>query len=305
MNLKTLNLIACIIHFGLAILCIIYFSINNSAHPNQTIKGVELSVRDHTLEITDISSNCIVNDYTNCNSDGTGYSVAMKSVPVYTVDNRTIQTMLISFFIITGTFHLYYYLGNNEVKGTPTFESGYSYVIQNRNNYFRWIEYAITSTLMLYIIALVSNVKDTNVYLMLYATNLVMVGMGQQIEVAVRDGTDWVLPMIGGFILLFSEFSIIIRTFWNRNSEVKNYADHSTNPQKPSLPPWIKTMIILLFLFFSSFGFLSLFGSYSNISYEWIEMGYIILSLLSKTTLGIYILYANSKMQTNGWAHAF
>lgn len=303
MNLKTLNLIACAVHYGLALFCILYFSNLNKTHPNAYIKGIELSIRDHKLAVTDIPSQCVSSVNTYCNNDGTGYSVQLNSVGISTPSIQTIQTMLISFFIITGTFHLYYYLGNNEIETEKSrFSSHYTYMIRNKNNYFRWIEYAITSTLMLYIIALMSNVKETNVYLLLYATNVVMIAMGQLIEVAVRDGTDWITPMISGFVLLFAEFSIIFRSFWGRLDEVNAYSNTSTRPNKPRLPNWAQAMIILLFLFYSSFGMLSLIGAWSGMNYERVEQIYIILSLCSKTTLGLFIIYANSTLQQNGWA---
>ena len=287
------------VHYAFAIFCIWYFTRVNTDHPNQSIKGIELSVRDHVLAVTEIQTNCVSDHNVYCNPNGTGYSVRLDSVEVYTPNIKTIQWMLISFFLITGSFHLYYYIGNQKLNGH------YTYMIQNRNNYFRWIEYSITSTLMLYIIALISNVKEKNVYLLIYATNIVMIAMGQMVEVAVRDGKDWITPMICGFILLFSEFSIVLRSYWNRLHEVNKFSNQSSLPNKPSLPKWTQSMIILLFLFYSSFGFLSLFSAYTNISYEIVEKIYIWLSLFSKTTLGIYIIYANSQLQTKGWAGTF
>jgi hypothetical protein len=192
--------------------------------------------------------------------------------------------------------------GDETETEKSSFSSHYTYMISTKNNYLRWIEYAITSTLMLYIIALMSNVKETNVYLLLYATNVVMIAMGQLIEVAVRDGTDWITPMISGFVLLFAEFSIIFRSFWGRLDEVNTYSNTSTRPNKPRLPNWAHAMIILLFLFYSSFGMLSLIGAWSGMNYEHVEQIYIILSLCSKKTLGLFIIYANSTLQQNGWA---
>jgi hypothetical protein len=211
--------------------------------------------------------------------------------------------MLIAFFVITGSFHLYYYLGNNELKEgeSPTWRTGYTYVIKNQNNFFRWIEYSITATLMLYVIAYTSGVKDTNVYLLLYATNIAMIALGQQVEVAVRDGGDWITPMVTSFLLLFAEFSIIARSFWQRLGQVNAFLEE--NPSFSNgrrIPSWLNAMIIVLFLFFSCFGFLSLYASIRGTPYETVEKGYIILSFAAKATLGMFIAYGTSqRQQTN------
>ena len=303
MSLRTLNLSAAILHFSLAIGFGMYFANLNSTNPNQPLQGVELTMRDHNLSLLNITGNCVQNSNTICDASGNGVQRVWLSGVSATVDIKTIQTMLISFFLITGAFHLYYYIGNEELlEGEdPTWRTGYTYVIQNQNNFFRWIEYSITATLMLYIIAYTSGVKDTNVYMLLYATNIAMIAMGQQVEVAVRDGTNWIVPMVTSFLLLFAEFSVIARVFWNRLAQVNTFL--KSNPSltdNASIPSWLNYMIIVLFLFFSIFGFVSLYCSYMKTPYPMVEKAYIILSFLSKATLGMFIAYGTGQRQ-KGW----
>ena len=302
MSLPTLNKWASILHYSLAIGFASYFGYINNKYPNNSVKGVELSIRDHNFGIESLSGECKEDDTTVCDSSGNAFRSTWVSANTQTVDIKTIQGMLIAFFVITGTFHLYYYLGNNPLKEgeSPSFGTGYTYVVKNQNNFFRWIEYSITATLMLYIIALTSGVKDTNVYLLLYATNIAMIALGQQVEVAVRDGKDWITPMVTSFLLLFAEFSVIARSFWSRLAQVDTFLDENPSISNGRrIPKWLNAMIIILFLFFSCFGFLSLYASIRGTPYETVEKGYIILSFAAKATLGMFIAYGTGQRQSN------
>jgi hypothetical protein len=302
MSLSTLNKWASILHYSLAIGFASYFRYVNNKYPNNSVRGIELSVRDHNLGIESITGECKEDDDTICDPSGNAFRSTWVSANTRTIDVKTIQAMLILFFIITGTFHFYYYVGNGTLgeKESPSFSTGYTYVIKNQNNFFRWIEYSITATLMLYIIALTSGVKDTNVYLLLYATNIAMIALGQQVEVAVRDGKDWITPMLTSFLLLFAEFSIIARSFWSRLSQVDTFLDENPSISNGRrIPKWLNAMIIILFLFFSCFGFLSLYASIRGTPYETVEKGYIILSFAAKATLGMFIAYGTAQRQTN------
>lgn len=325
-SLNSLNLSAAIMHFILAIGFSIYFAILNNKYENTSIQGVELSIRDHGLSLTEtkgipcnndatkycISGNtpCVSNDFTYCDTSCNCVSSKWESQSSQKVDIKVLQGLLVSFFFITGSFHLYYYLGNGNPDDAPSFRNGYSRAIKNSNNFYRWIEYSITATMMLYIIALTSGVKDTNIYLLLFATNVTMISLGQQVEVAVRDGKSWWLPMITSFLLLISEFVVITRSFWQRLGQVNDFLKSSTNSSITggrTIPEWLKAMIIVLFLLFSCFGIVSLYGAYyykyaeyREEFYESIEKYYIILSFVAKATLGVFIAYGTSQRQ-KGW----
>ena len=301
-SLSSLNLSAAILHYVLACVFIGYFSYMNNKYPNQPLQGVELTTRDHTIGITKITNgNCVQDENTVCDTSGNGIIRRFDSSLSGTVSIKTIQGMLISFFLITGTFHLFYYLGNGKNDGVDTFGNKYTRMVENKNNYFRWIEYSITSTIMLYIIAYTSGIKDTGIYMMLYATNIAMIAQGQLVEEAIRDGKDWRIPMITGFLLLFAEFSVIIRTFYLRINQVKSFVNDPSNSNftgQARIPSWINLMIWILFIFYSCFGIISLLGV--GMKYESVEKGYIILSFAAKAVLGIFIAYGTGQRQV-GW----
>lgn len=302
-SLSQLNLYAAILHYLLAIGLTIYFWYINKKYKNQPIQGVELSVRDHAISLK--ATKCNTPSIGACNSLGNTVESKWLSNENGTVDVKVVQGMLIAFFLITGSFHLFYYIGD---------KSGgeYQRVIQGQNNYYRWIEYSITSTLMLYIIALVSGVKDTGIYMMLFATNIAMIYLGQIVEEYKRDSPNsnkWILPMTVSFMLLISEFSVIIRDFNKRISQVNDFlVENKNNPDTnlssgKTIPSWLTYMIWVLFGFFSCFGFISLWGAYSNVKYESIEKAYIIASFLAKATLGFFIAYGTGQRQ-KGWSES-
>lgn len=305
-SLRTLNLYATILHYVLALGLAIYFGYLNNKYTNQPVQGVELTLRDHELSLisyvgncpatSDPSGNTVYCDSSNNNGIGSGW----KSTVTATPSIQLIQKLIIGFFLITGSFHLTYYLTSNDEK------DNYSVMIANGNNYLRWIEYCITSTMMLYIIAFSSGVKDTNVYIMLFANNVAMISQGQLVEEAVRDGKPWWIPMVTSFMLLFSEFFIIARSFFRQLNSVNSFLDkNKTGPlasitKGATIPTWIKLVIMILFVFYSCFGFVSLIGSIAKVKYESIEKAYIILSFVAKATLGIFVAFGIAQRQ-QGW----
>jgi hypothetical protein len=196
---------------------------------------------------------------------------------------------LVGFFLVTAAFHLIYY---------TTHDGLYTKMINTGNNYLRWVEYSISSTMMLYIIALISGVKDDNIYKSIFAMNVAMIYTGQVVEEKLQRGENWYAPMFVGFMLLMAEFGVIVRDFQSRISDIKTFSD--ANPSLfngRTIPDWVKYMIWILFIFFASFGFISLYGAYSGVEYERVEELYLLFSLLAKATLAGFIAYGTSRRQ--------
>jgi hypothetical protein len=212
---------------------------------------------------------------------GNRVSLGWKSVKSASPTFTTLQGLLIAFFYVTALFHLFY-------ATSPL----YPELIKGRNNWMRWIEYSITATMMIYILALICTVKDTNVYVLLGACNVVMVSLGQLVEEKIKRGESPIIPMAAGFLLLLSEFAVIVREYVRRIQDVDQFISSLPNARVGPVPQWITYMVIILFLFFSCFGFIALYQSiYPEVQYESIEKMYIILSLLSKATLGGFLAY--------------
>jgi hypothetical protein len=252
-----------------------YFQKVNAQYPNDPLQGVELSIRNHNLQLTANAQNQVSSQWV---------STQTSVVPI-----TTVQKLLVGFFLVTAVFHIIYYVTNDGL---------YSKMIATGNNYLRWVEYSISSTMMLYIIALISGVKDDNVYKSIFAMNIAMIYTGQIVEERLQRGENWYTPMLMGFMLLMAEFTIIVRDFQSRISDIKTFTDaHPSITGGRTIPEWIKYMVWILFLFFSSFGFISLYGAYSGIPYEQVEGLYLLFSLLAKATLAGFIGYGTSRRQ--------
>ena len=262
MSLTTYNWVASGAHFTLGTFFTIFFAIMNNKYPqNQNVRN-ELALQDHNALI-----------------QGNPVVLGWKSEPSIRTSLTTAQIMLVAFYYITSLFH-----------GIYATSSIYPEMIRNQNNWLRWIEYAITSTLMIYIIALLCTVKDTNAFILLTSCNVVMVSLGQMVEEKIKAGESPIVPMAASFFLLLSEFFVITRDYFRHVNQFQKYIE--TNPSVQQIPGWVTYMLIILFLFFSCFGFVSLYQSmYPDTEYEFIEKTYIILSLDAKTALGIFMAY--------------
>jgi hypothetical protein len=178
----------------------------------------------------------------------------------------------------------------------------YQTSIKNANNYFRWMEYSITSTLMLYAIALVSGVKDTNIYTMLAFNNIAMIYMGQLVEEKLKDKENpyiWIIPMFISWALLIAEWKVIIDNFRSRINQVTSFINNtdSSLTNGITIPSWIQYTVFILAFFFICFGFISLVGAIWGVNYAYIEYAYIIASFVAKATLGIFMAYGLGQRQ--------
>ena len=301
-QLKWLNLSAAILHYSLAIIFIGYYASLNRRYENQPVQGVETSLRDHAIDLR-VVHGCTPNQGF-CDASGNTITTNWASTETAVPSIKVIQGMLISFFLITGTFHMFYFV--SEYKSGK--DGYYQQAISNSNNFYRWIEYSITSTLMLYVISLISGVKDTNIYIMLCMNNVAMIYMGQLVEEKVRDRPDnkmmWIIPMFVSWALLISEWVVIVRNFTQRINQVNAFLSASTSPltNGVKIPSWISLTVYILAFFFICFGFISLAGAIWGISYPTIEYAYIIASFVAKATLGIFIAYGTGQRQ-QGWTN--
>jgi hypothetical protein len=280
--MKTLDILngsASLLHLGLGIGFGLYFMYLNRTNPNNPVQGIETSVRQHELV------------YTGENTVNAPITRTWVSREQYIFDVKNIQWLLVLFFLITAGFHAFYYFNSGN--------SGlYTVAITDKNNYFRWIEYSITATMMLFIIAYSSGVKDIEVYTLLFATNIAMIAQGQLIEVAIREKGDWKTPMLVGFLLLICEFVSIFRALNQRFKEINSYIEsHPIATGGFNIPKWLAYLGIVLFIMFSSFGFISLWGAYHQEQYETVEMLYIIFSFVAKATLGFFLAFGLSQRQ--------
>lgn len=198
-----------------------------------------------------------------------------------------IEYLIVIFFFITSFFHLIY--------ATDVFGTGlYSQAIENGNNWLRWIEYGITATIMIFIIALISGVKDFSFVVILLCTFPFLMLQGQIVERAVKsindtsnDLTNILIPTLTGWAILLGSFGLIIRAFTQRVNEVQNAGY--------TVPAWLYFVLYPMLIWFASFGVVQIVQIFQTAkgksNYQRYEKAYLLLSLLSKAFLGAFIGY--------------
>ena len=184
-------------------------------------------------------------------------------------------------FALTCIAHIFYY--------TDGFGSGsYSHQLKSGKNDFRWLEYAITATIMIMVLSTISGVKSTKVYFLLALMNIVLQGIGNMSENASNTQTK-IVGLVIGFLLLGGIWYGILDSFYRALDDAKDI------PGRDGPPDWVRGVIIPMFVWWLSFGIVALLQTinYKKPGYDYrnYEKGYIILSYLSKAFMGYYLAF--------------
>lgn len=223
----------------------------------------------------------LYNFHIDLNSENPSEST-INATKALAISGLVMKILVIVYFAFTTFFHILY--------ATDGFGTGaYTRAITRRNNYFRWIEYAISSTIMTFLLAIICGVKSLDAVILLVIMNIAMILCGQVVEAAsgpnatnikiVATAIGWIL-LLGIGIILFKAFFTAL-------------ADGKANDFK--VPTWIYFLIFPLFAWYASFGFVALwqaFGKNQTVEqYIKVEKAYIFLSLFSKINLGYVIAF--------------
>jgi len=228
--------------------------------------------------------------YTNSlqNIDGNIKNVIMEKNSFLKFDLRN---LLIAFFGITSLTHAFYFISSFD--NVPLIGGLYNKMINNRNNFIRWIEYSITATIMINIISRSAGISDEDTLILTNLATIAVMLQGQTIELALQEKPSFVkiqelvIYNIVGWGLMLGVFGIIISRFQQTVSEIKKATC-------ANIPDFVKYVIYSQFIFYNLFGFWQLYQIFSvyndpNYNYVKFEIGYNILSLFSKTTLGFIL----------------
>lgn len=203
------------------------------------------------------------------------------------------------FFAVTAMVHFIYALNPGGI---------YDNMIQDENNYIRWLEYTVTATLMKVIVCLNAGVNiASEIFLHAMCTAVTMI-QGQIVERNIRENrvSDCILPTITGWLLEITSWSIILTKFGLVISQVNGL----DIPAK--IPDWVYAVIFCEFGLFMSFAIVQVVHIAGNKTaftkeervarYKKIETAYDILSLVAKTLLGWVVaggLISSSDGQVN------
>lgn len=155
-------------------------------------------------------------------------------------------------------------------------ESGARNILESKENLIRWIEYAITSSIMLWIVATLAGVLDVGVLSGLMVINASMIMMGAVLERMKKNGASHSalkLPLLLTTMIFIGLWVPIITSF-------QTVVDTTSG-----VPDAVYSIIWIQFLLFASFGIMQSLYLFDAVSYESAELGFIGLSISSKTLL--------------------
>lgn len=160
---------------------------------------------------------------------------------------------------------------------SPQFFGRYSAGLAQQRNYFRWVEYAMSSSVMIVLIALITGVSDVAAIVAIFGANAAMILFGWLQEKYETPGNGGWLPFIFGCIAGIVPWLALIF-----------YVLSIGGPADTSAPAFVYGIVISIFLFFNSFALVQWLqykkvGKWSD--YLRGERTYITLSLVAKSAL--------------------
>jgi hypothetical protein len=188
--------------------------------------------------------------------------------PVTLLDSR-IGWGVALFFLLSAFFHF--------IVSVPPFYKRYAAGLVEHHNYFRWVEYSISSSVMIVLIAQICGITDAAALIAIFGVNASMIFFGWIQEKYEKPGSGGFLPFIFGCMTGIVPWLIILLFV------IAPGAQSDVEP-----PAFVYGIIISLFIFFNCFAVVQ-WLQYKKIG-RWAdymrgERAYIILSLVAKSAL--------------------
>ena len=178
------------------------------------------------------------------------------------------------FLFISALFHF--------IIVSPKFNKTYNDQLSKGMNNFRWYEYAISSSLMITLIAVLFGVYDIGALILIFFLNAVMNLFGLLMEKMNQytTKTDWTPFIYGGIAGIIPWVVIVMYAFGNAN---------------PTEVPWFVYAIFGSYLVFFNLFPINMILQYKKIGkwkdYLYGERCYIVLSLVAKTILAWLVFF--------------
>ena len=171
-----------------------------------------------------------VGDY-NGGQDGTAYG----QIPL-----STLVSLLIIFTLITGLVHIFAYARSSEK---------YKDAVNSGNNWMRWVEYSITATIMMFVIAVVSGTNSIDTLILLITSTIccMLCGLLSEATAKSESGVSKMSTVIG-WLLMLSSFGVILRRFGSIFKQSPS----------PGPPAFVWAIVIGMMILYMSFGVIHL-----------------------------------------------
>ena len=188
--------------------------------------------------------------------------------------SEALKTIIVLIFFITALFHLFYWRSRKYITEV---ESG--------KNRFRWIEYGITASMMIYIYNILSGVKDIYTCFLIVILNIVMMSFGYFLEMS-KTSESKLTAIIMGFFILSVIFGVSYYQFVANIEAAKDTFD---------IPGWVYAVVIAMIFWWVTFGVIAIlyYKSYlrGNLNFSRYEKYYVFLSFFSKAFMGYYLTF--------------
>ena len=195
-----------------------------------------------------------------------GFPIPPERVTVFEVN---IGAGVVAFLALSAFFHF--------LISSPWFFARYKNGLKNTHNYFRWVEYSLSSSIMIWLILAINGVTDIGALFAVFAINAAMIMFGALQEKYERPGSGGLVPFIFGCMVGIVPW-ILILVYFLRPGSASDVA----------IPSFVVGIVISLFLFFNTFA-INQWLQYKQVgkwkSYLQGERTYITLSLIAKTAL--------------------
>jgi hypothetical protein len=190
------------------------------------------------------------------------------SEPVVLVDIPVAAGVAL-FFALSALFHF--------LVASPLFYRRYAAGLVAQHNYFRWVEYSLSSSVMIVLIAQIVGISDVAALIAIFGVNASMILFGWLQEKYETPGEGGWLPFIFGCIAGIVPWIIIV---------IFVIAPGSTSDV--ATPGFVYGIIVSLFIFFNIFALVQ-WLQYKRVG-KWAdylrgERTYIVLSLVAKSAL--------------------
>lgn len=168
---------------------------------------------------------------------------------------------------------------------SPKFFDRYSSGLGQKHNYFRWVEYSISSSVMIVLIAQITGIADVTAIVSIFGVNASMILFGWLQEKYEQPGNGGWLPFIFGCIAgIVPWLAVLI------------YVIGPSNPSDAQAPAFVYGIVVTIFILFNSFAWVQYKqyqakGKWANYLYG--ERIYIVLSLVAKSLLA-WQIFANT-----------
>ena len=171
------------------------------------------------------------------------------------------------------------------IVASPQFFGRYGKGLEEKRNYFRWVEYSISSSVMIVLIAQITGIADISALIAIFGVNASMILFGWLQEKYEQPGNGGWVPFIFGCIAGIVPWLAVLV-----------YILSPGGPAEASPPSFVIVIFVTIFLFFNSFAWVQYKqykakGKWSNYLHG--ERTYIVLSLVAKSLLA-WQIFANT-----------